>query len=254
MKKLGEVLGYESKTHNCEAHGEYLSHSFIPGRWSVCPKCMDDRQARDEEARIAALRQNAIETWVARVEGAGIPMRFQNRTFATYRATTEDQRTALQFAQWYANTFEEARKTGRSALFSGNPGTGKTHLASAIGMEVLSMGKSVMFTTVLRAVRRIKDTWARNGGEAESTAIQAFVYPDLLILDEVGIQYGSHAEKVILFDLLNERYERCKPTILLTNLPIAEAKEYLGERVFDRLREGGGEYIGFHWESHRGNV
>jgi len=104
----------------------------------------------------------------------------------------------------------------------------------------------------MKAIRRVKDSWSTESGENESQAVRAFTLPDLLILDEVGIQAGTEFEKNILFDLLNARYERRKPTILISNLEIDEVREFLGERVFDRLREDGGEVIPFTWESHRG--
>jgi DNA replication protein DnaC len=65
------------------------------------------------------------------------------------------------------------------------------------------------------------------------------------------VQFGSDTEKLLLFDILNERYERRRPTILMSNLPRDEVSSYLGERVFDRLREDGGEFISFTWESYR---
>lgn len=57
---------------------------------------------------------------------------------------------------------------------------------------------------------------------------------------------------MLLFDVLNERYERRKPTLMLSNLTAQEVAAYLGERVMDRLREDGGRVIVFDWESHRG--
>ena len=107
--------------------------------------------------------------------------------------------------------------------------------------------RTVMFTTVMRAIRRVKDTWSRDSRESESEAIAALVFPDLLILDEVGVQFGSDTEKLILFDVLNERYEKRKPTLLLSNLPAEEVREYLGKRVCDRLSEDGGEVVVFDW-------
>ena len=78
------------------------------------------------------------------------------------------------------------------------------------------------------------------------------MFPELLILDEVGVQFGSETEKLMLFDVLNERYEKRKPCVLLSNLAIDDVKAFLGERVFDRLREDGGEAVAFDWESYRG--
>ena len=61
----------------------------------------------------------------------------------------------------------------------------------------------------------------------------------------------SDFEKQILFDVLNERYEKRKPCILLSNIAPSELSGYLGERVADRLREDGGKLIAFDWESYR---
>ena len=78
--------------------------------------------------------------------------------------------------------------------------------------------------------------------------------PDLLILDEVGVQFGTETEKNLLFDVLNERYEKRKSTLLLSNLPLNEVRAYLGERVFDRMREDGGDVVTFGWESQRAKI
>jgi len=72
-------------------------------------------------------------------------------------------------------------------------------------------------------------------------------------MDEVGVQFGSEFERQIMFDVLNERYEKRKPSILLSNIPPSELGTYLGDRVTDRLREDGGKMIAFDWESYRRN-
>ncbi|EIG27035.1 hypothetical protein HMPREF1054_2009, partial [Haemophilus paraphrohaemolyticus HK411] len=50
---------------------------------------------------------------------------------------------------------------------------------------------------------------------------------------------------------INERYEAMKPTILISNLSQQELGAYVGERIVDRMREGGGAMIAFDWESYR---
>jgi DNA replication protein DnaC len=54
-----------------------------------------------------------------------------------------------------------------------------------------------------------------------------------------------------MFDILNERYEKRHPSLLLSNLTPGEVKTFLGERVYDRLREDGGQCVPFDWESYR---
>lgn len=196
-----------------------------------------------------------VARWQQRIGMAGIPDRFCDRTLESYVAATPCQRKALAFAEEYAHRFNQTSETGRSALFIGKPGTGKTHMAIGIAQTAMKRwNASVLFTTTLRAIRRVKDTWHRDSVETESQAIAALVFPDLLILDEIGIQFGSNTEKLILFDVLNSRYEKRAPTLLLSNLTLSEVRGYLGERVFDRMREDGGEVVVFDWASHRGSV
>lgn len=54
--------------------------------------------------------------------------------------------------------------------------------------------------------------------------------------------------------MLNERYEKRRPTLMLSNLGLDDVRAFLGDRIFDRLREDGGESIVFDWESYRGKA
>lgn len=245
----------KTRTDRCDMHGEYTARNWIRNVWSQCPACTAERDARDRERAAAAEREARLEAWQKRIGGAGIPERFQDRTLDNFKAENSAQRHALQVARDYAMGFDTgANKTGRSLLFIGKPGTGKTHLAVGIGMHLLGKRRPVLFTTVQRAIRRVRDTWSRDSHETESQAVATLVQPDLLILDEVGVQSGSDFEKHLLFDILNERYEKRRPSLLLSNLELDDVRGYLGERVFDRLREDGGEAVPFDWVSHRGRA
>ncbi|THJ32393.1 AAA family ATPase [Lampropedia aestuarii] len=240
---------------HCETHGDYIGKCHMRSVWLGCPKCSVEKQAREESEQAAHDERVKTQEWNAKIERAGIPPRFRDRTISGYVATTPEQRAAVAFARDYAMNFEQVRDSGRCALFLGKPGTGKTHLATAIGLHAMRKHHAkVMFTTVLRAVRMVKDSWIKGSGVSESQVIQSMVEPDLLILDEVGVQFGSEFEKNILFDVFNERYELRKPTILLSNLTKDEVQSFVGERVMDRIKEDGGAVVAFTWDSHRKNV
>lgn len=240
-----------TKTEHCPTHGDFESRNYFGGIWSTCPACeaiKNEQRRADDERKEAEARQ---QRWLRRVGEAGIPERFCNRTLASYHANTDGQRKALAFATRYAGSLAEVFATGRSALFIGKPGTGKTHLAVGIGMQAMEEGRTVLFCTVLSALRRIKATWAKGAAESESEAIDLLAGVDLLILDEVGVQFGSDFEKTLMFEVLNERYNRRNPTILISNLDVAGVRAHLGDRVYDRLREDGGQAVVFDWHSYR---
>lgn len=242
-----------ARQDTCCLHGTFKSRNIFGSVWSRCPECSRELVAKEQVEAEQRKREEELERWQRRLGHAGIPGRFCDRSLKSYIAETDGQRRALAFAEQYADSFEDALATGRSAVFIGKPGTGKTHLAVGIGLRVMHRdGRTVLFTTVMRAIRRVRNTWGRNSEESETQTIESLTCPDLLILDEVGVQYGSEAEKLMLFDILNERYVSRRPTLLLSNLSLDEVKTYLGERVFDRLREDGGEVVVFDWASHRG--
>ena len=241
----------------CPEHGAYTATNFLGEHWTACPKCLEIIQEKQEEESLQKQKEAALEReqlkWKAKINGAAIPERFKDRTLDNYKAKTTGQKKALAFSKEYAENFDQVMKAGRSAIFVGKPGTGKTHLAIGIALEIIKQQRSPVFVTVQRLIRRVKDSW-HTKNETESEVVDVFASPDLLILDEVGVQFGSEFEKQMLFDVLNERYEKLKPSILLSNIPREQLSDYLGERVTDRLRENGGKMIGFDWDSYRKNL
>jgi DNA replication protein DnaC len=243
----------------CEKHGEYTSTKFL-SHWSGCPTCYDEERPAREEAE----RQKQIEKekqWQAEINQrklknmlgrAAIPERFTDRTLQNYIAENDGQRKALDFATCFVEAYAQGNR-GQSMIFTGERGTGKTHLAVGIANELMHKHHAqAVYSTVLRLIRAVRETWRRDSEKSETEVINQFTQPELLILDEVGIQAGSENERNILFDVLNERYENRKSTIMMTNLSVDECRAFLGERVFDRMREDGGRFVAFNWESHRG--
>jgi DNA replication protein DnaC len=236
----------------CPQHGKFMSRNLFRSVWTKCPLCSQEERktAVAQQLRTEAVKRGA--EWQRKLCMAAIPERFAGRTLDTYSAESDGQKRALAFCRTYAAQFDEVLKTGRSAIFCGKPGTGKTHLANGIALEIMKPGRIALFITAQRAIRRIKDSWSKESVESESDVIRLLVRPDLLILDEIGIQFGTEFERNMLFDVLNERYEKRLPCLLLSNLSVDEIRVILGERIFDRLREDGGKCIIFDWESYRG--
>lgn len=253
FKQLGGLIGQQEESRTCNAHGEYVSKGYAMGlhtHWSQCPECY---RFNKELADAGAAKHKAEEEQrrlESRLSRAGIPFRYRSKDFASYVADTDAKEKALAVAMEFAQNFEQHMRQGTVVVFSGLPGTGKSHLAIAIAQAVMT-SHTALYTSAIDAVRMIRDTWRKNSEQTEIEVLDRLASLGLLILDEVGVQYGTDAEQVTLFDIIDKRYRDMMPMILLTNLNKSGMKEFLGDRSFDRLREGG-IWITFDWQSHRG--
>lgn len=240
----------------CDKHGEYQARGvLINGKrmGGGCPTCEQEKaevQALREAERQRAARSARVEKLLG---GSGIPPRFQKRSFDNYRASHEikGQARALKLARTYANRFDEMLELGTSIVMVGKPGTGKTHLAAAIAQQVIRAGRSAHFTTIGRLIRSVKSTYSHGAPHSEEQMIQSYVEPDLLIVDEVGVQRGTETERMIITEVFGQRYEAVRPTIVIGNCEADDLGEQLGDRVISRLTEGGGPFIVFDWTDYR---
>ena len=101
------------------------------------------------------------------------------------------------------------------------------------------MGGNVQYATVGDLFRRVRESKNFKSPVNESEILAEYAKFDLLALDEIGNQKGSDDEMRVLFDVLNKRYEKSRPTVLISNLSRDALAGFLGEIVWDRLQEDG---------------
>jgi len=126
-----------------------------------------------------------------------------------------------------------------SILIVGPCGTGKSHIAQALGHCAIRAGYDVLFTTVSKMLTQMNAARANNGFDRHFTKLAAV---DLLIIDDFGLKPLQGSQDEDFHDVIAERYER-KSTIVTSNLDIPEWTEafpnrILGAATIDRLRHG----------------
>ena len=192
----------------------------------------------------ALARQRILEL---KIGAAGVPKRFQEKRIAQFKTETHEQNEIKRACIEYAKSLPEALKTGRSVIMTGNPRTGKSHLATAILSRALKLGYTGLFITVPEAMRLIRQSFSSENSEQD--AFDFLTKPELLVLDEVGIAIGdSEKRKAMLFDILNRRYNDMLPTIIISNMSYEGLNDYLEEKVVMRLEENNGLSLAFGWK------
>lgn len=243
----------------CDTHGEFERKVYPPifeGMQSLrtgCPACAAEAREREAE-RERRSKQAEHEFHVRRrLEAARIPARFAGKSLDCYTGSNPGQKLALNVCRKYVEDFPDHAEVGRSLVLTGQPGTGKTHLACAVLSAVIEKyAVRGVFDTVSDLLRAIKETYRKDSPFSERDVIGRYVGCDLLVVDELGVQVGSEHEKLLLFEVLNGRYQELRPTILISNLSARELEDFLGHRVMDRYRECG-VVLAFDWESYRGS-
>ncbi|MDR1241884.1 MAG: ATP-binding protein [Deltaproteobacteria bacterium] len=249
------IMARNEVAGNCEQHGQFTYREleevgdvhFQYGQKignERCPKCYLLRQEKRE-----------AEFWKEKfIKYSGIPKRFIVNSFENYSAAQGTRAfLAKKTAEDYAKNFVQHLPLGRSIVMTGKTGTGKTHLACAIIKELmLNQRFQCKYTKAYHIIREIKDTYRQHDStsKTEIEIINELLYPDLLVIDEVGMQFGTDTEKLLLFEVLDGRYENMKPSVIVSNLDIPGITEYLGDRIIDRLCEDGA-ILTFEWASHR---
>ena len=121
-------------------------------------------------------------------------------------------------------------------LFVGSPGVGKTHLATAIGLENAKSNHSTYFINCHDLIEVLKKSYSQNRLDDKLKTLSKY---RLLIIDEVGYLPIDIEASNMLFQLINKRYEKCS-TIITTNKPFSKWGELFGDNmianaILDRL-------------------
>lgn len=215
-----EAMGYSK---------DYLSYHYY------CSKCCDTGfiEGRRCECHEKLLRQYTMEELNA---NCSIQLHdFDEFDLGFYPETgnsvspREKMRFNYNFCRDYANNFSS---NSPSLFLIGNTGLGKTMLSSCIAKQLLENGEDVFFGSLLKLLRELED---EHFGRKQGNTMDIICNTSLVILDDLGSEFKTNFTESALYEIINERLNKGRPTIISTNIPFPELNEKYNDRIISRL-------------------
>lgn len=206
-------------------------------RYDYCGCAAGQRARERHDSAIRAVAQREVASAQARVwDAAGVPLKLRSYTVESYLHRPGASPRVVEILR----SWQRVAGRGRTAVLYGDQGTYKTSVAVSLLNEGLEDGQTGRFLVCDEWLSEIRAAYTPGGTrDAEAATeweqIRRAAGVGLLVLDDVPhlTEWGQR----IVFQLLNQRDNWCRPTIVTSNLTLDQLEASLGKRTFDRLRD-----------------
>ena len=207
-----------------EARGDLAIASPCSSCAQDCEICGNERFLVEHDARgyeyLSPCSCSRLLDRITYFNGARIPARYSHCTLVSYENKGGNQREAHQLTEKHLRGFYPESK---GLLFSGEVGTGKTHLMTAILRELtLRQGIRCRFIEFTHLLSDIKEGFSQ--GKSEAEVIGPIAQLPVLGIDELGKGTATEWQLSILDEIISRRYNQRLTTYFTTNLPISSGK------------------------------
>lgn len=210
-----------------------------------CDLCRDTGliTEKDEEGRLIARECKCWKAQLAKrlMKRSGLADFVDEKTFGSFVVKTETQRKIRETAEGYLRDLKAVIKTNERKpwlYIGGNPGSGKTHICTAVCGELLKDGIDVKYMQWVTEARSLKFS------DDFDEAVEEYIRPSVLYIDDLLKQkyidknpQFSEADIKVAFAILNNRYYLNKPTIISSEWNLIEHLMNADEGVFSRVYE-----------------
>ena len=191
-------------------------------------KLMDSAEFEEHDKKLDEYeRRERLERIKTFHEHCGLDSDFFGATIDFEKYSPDVKKSLKQFVEKVKNG------EGGFLIINGNVGTGKTSAAAAVMNELL-IGT---YLDMLELDLKLDSASRFNSQESKENYMHKLASCRLLVLDEVGrFPERKQEEQLILFYLLNRRFQNKRPSIICTNMTSKEFADFMGQALIDRIR------------------
>jgi DNA replication protein DnaC len=187
-------------------------------------------------------------------EPLNIPLRYRDLHFDDFRIDNDEQKYIRYLAECFVSYFPKISQQGRSLIFHGAPGTGKTMLAMIMYQALIEQGHAVCYESAFLFFNHLEKKLLRADFILQDV-LNYYQHFSLLIIDHLTDGAGlketlTRNEQQMLFTIIDHRYQHCLSTMLISNHSKEELTEIIGGALMDRLSDDG-LILTFNWDSYR---
>lgn len=205
---------------------EYLTYLKIPGVKNVLMELINEANQNNESYEEFLRNFLRIAYDVRKENGRKNRIRRAKFPYKKYLSDIEIKYLPQEAQEKYKEISSlKFIDENRNIIFSGNPGTGKTHLAISLGIKACNEGYSVFYATVPQFINQLKETQSEKRLTSFESKFQKY---DLILLDELGYISFDQKGSELLFSFLSLRAER-KSTIITSNLSFERWNEVFND-------------------------
>jgi DNA replication protein DnaC len=214
--------------------GEYAINAvenYRPVRWAVLQhaKTIGGSGGKHTSGRPGSNRLSAPKT------GKGVD---EDTLFLNRRGGKLTREMVFNIVKKYAEEFDPAGSG--SIIMLGNTGLGKTHLSSAMGGVIIGKGNDVYYSSAVDMFADFEDDRFHSSYQESGGQIDKYFSCDLLIIDDLGTEMVNQFTASCLYNVINSRLIKKKPTIINTNFTRDEMRKKYMDRITSRIF---GEYM-----------
>lgn len=181
----------------------------------------------EEKERIRKIQEKKERLERNYLNYSGVPERYHAESLETFSAYNDVLEKVFENVKRYA-----ADPSNHNLILCGGNGVGKTHLACGIIREC-----GGLYMTVQRLLFMAESAMSFKATESKIDMLDRISDAKMLVLDEVGRGMQAERQQELVQYILDARYSKMKPTVLVSNLDKAELIKWLGQSVKDRLNE-----------------